>query len=97
MILATCGSLLFSKIKGMVIFDIANVVILLIVMARQALRLHLGVLRLCSRRKCHHPCVLLEESRQPAVCIPRSDMKVAPDMALTHGVSDRTDVPPNPG
>ena len=32
-VIATCGSLLFSKIKDMVIFGIANVVILLIVMA----------------------------------------------------------------
>ena len=31
-VIATCGSLLFSKIKDMVIFGIANVVILLIVM-----------------------------------------------------------------
>jgi O-antigen ligase len=31
-IVATCGSLLFSKIKDMVIFGIANVVILLVVM-----------------------------------------------------------------
>ncbi len=31
-IIATCGSLLFSKIKDMVIFGIANVVILLVVM-----------------------------------------------------------------
>jgi hypothetical protein len=32
-VIATCGSLLFSKIKDMVIFGIANVVILLVVMA----------------------------------------------------------------
>ena len=32
-VIATCGSLLFSKIKDMVIFGIANVFILLIVMA----------------------------------------------------------------
>jgi hypothetical protein len=32
-VIATCGSLLFSKIRDMVIFGIANVVILLIVMA----------------------------------------------------------------
>jgi hypothetical protein len=31
-VIATCGSLLFSKIKDMVIFGVANVVILLIVM-----------------------------------------------------------------
>lgn len=31
-VIATCGSLLFSKVKDMVIFGIANVVILLIVM-----------------------------------------------------------------
>ncbi len=32
-IIATCGSLLFSKVKDMVIFGIANLVILLVVMA----------------------------------------------------------------
>jgi hypothetical protein len=32
-VIATCGSLLFSKIKDMVIFGVANVVILLVVMA----------------------------------------------------------------
>ena len=32
-VIATCGSLLFSKIKDMVVFGIANVVILLVVMA----------------------------------------------------------------
>src|SRR3984885_12182708 len=32
-VIATCGSLLFSKVKDMVIFGIANLVILLIVMA----------------------------------------------------------------
>jgi hypothetical protein len=32
-VIATCGSLLFSKIKDMVIFGIANVAILLVVMA----------------------------------------------------------------
>ncbi|HMH12497.1 MAG TPA: DUF6629 family protein [Edaphobacter sp.] len=30
--MATCGSLLFSKVKDMVIFGVANVVILLVVM-----------------------------------------------------------------
>jgi hypothetical protein len=32
-VIATCGSLLFSKVKDMVIFGVANVVILLVVMA----------------------------------------------------------------
>jgi hypothetical protein len=32
-VIATCGSLLFSKIRDMVIFGVANVVILLVVMA----------------------------------------------------------------
>jgi len=32
-VVATCGSLLFSKIKDMVIFGVANLAILLIVMA----------------------------------------------------------------
>jgi len=32
-IIATCGSLFFSKVKDMVVFGAANVVILLVVMA----------------------------------------------------------------
>jgi hypothetical protein len=32
-VIATCGSLLFSKVKDMVIFGLANVTILLVVMA----------------------------------------------------------------
>jgi hypothetical protein len=31
-VIATCGSLLFSKVKGMVIFGVANLTILLAVM-----------------------------------------------------------------
>ena len=66
-VIVTCGSLLFSKINDMVLFGIANVVILLDRDGRQALRFHLGMVRVCRGRQRHHPRVLLEEPRHAAI------------------------------
>jgi hypothetical protein len=75
-VIATCGSLLFSKIKD---YDglwhcqyrhPANR------HGRQELCIYLGMVRLCSRRQHHHPRVLLEEPRDPAVYVPRGGMTI---------------------
>jgi len=62
-VIATCGSLFFSKIKPMILFGVANLAILLVVMEVKALRLHLAVVRLRCRRKRDHSRLLLEEPR----------------------------------
>ena len=69
-IIATCGSLFFSKIRDMVMFGVANLVILLVVMASEALRFYFGVVRLRGGGKRHRPRLFLEESRKKAVSIP---------------------------
>ena len=66
-VIATCGSLFFSKIRTMVIFGAANLTILLVVMAvkRYAFTsLWCAYAAIASR---DHPRLLLEKQRRPAV------------------------------
>ncbi len=65
--IATCGSLFFSKVKAMVIFGAANLAILLICNGVQAVRVHLSVVCIRSGCKCDHPRLLLEKQRRPAI------------------------------
>ena len=60
-VIVTCGSLLFSKIKDMVIFGIANLAILLVVMAFKRYAFTSLVVRLRGGCKCDYPGLLLEE------------------------------------
>jgi hypothetical protein len=62
-VIATCGSLFFSKVRDMVIFGAANLAILLVVMAVKRYAF--------TSLWCHHPGILLEEHRHQAVSVRR--------------------------
>ena len=74
-VIATCGSLIFSKVRAMVVFGVANLAILLIVDADQAIRVYLCVVRVCGGRKRNRPRLLLEEQQTPAIALCASWMK----------------------
>jgi hypothetical protein len=59
-VIATCGSLLFSKVKDMMIFGVANLAILLAVMA---VKRYVFTSLWCAYAagKCDYPDLLLEE------------------------------------
>ena len=65
-VIATCGSLFFSKVRAMVIFGAANLVILLSCDGVQEVRVHLAMVCVRGDRECDHPCLLLEEPQNPA-------------------------------
>jgi hypothetical protein len=67
-VIATCGSLFFSKAKDMVIFGAANLAILLVVMALKRY-VHLPVVCLRRGRQCDHSGVLLEKQRRKAILV----------------------------
>ncbi len=62
-VIATCGSLFFSKVRAMVVFGIVNLAILLDRRCGQAVRLHLGMVRVRGGRQCDRPRLLLEKQR----------------------------------
>ena len=72
-VIATCGSLFFSKVRTMVIFGAANLAILLVVMDGQALCVHLALVCLRSRRKCDHSRLFLEKQRSTGRSSTRSE------------------------
>jgi hypothetical protein len=75
-VIATCGSLFFSKVRDMVIFGAANLAILLVVMAVEAVCVHFGMVRVYGGGKRDHPRLLLEESDDEAVPVWGSGMVV---------------------
>ncbi len=62
-VIATCGSLFFSKVRPMVVFGAVNLTIVLVVMEVEAVRVHLVVVCVRGDRERDHPGVLLENYR----------------------------------
>jgi hypothetical protein len=77
-VIATCGSLLFSKVKDMVIFGVSNMVMLLTVMAVKRYAFHIFVVRLCGGCKRDHPRLLLEEQQNYTFSVRRGEVKGRP-------------------
>ena len=68
-VIATCGSLFFSKIRPMIIFGVRQPGNSPGCNGGQALRLHFALVRLRRGRKRDHPRLLLEKSRKPPVAL----------------------------
>ena len=66
-VIATCGSLFFSKVKAMVLFGAGESDDSSHSDGVQALRVHFAVVRVCRNRQHDHPRLLLEKYRYPAV------------------------------
>ena len=77
-IIATCGSLFFSKVTDMTIFGGGEPHHLASSDGGQAICVHFRVVCLRCRRKCDHPCVLLEEQPPQTFSIRPGDVTAIP-------------------